>query len=61
MSLTVFLNEVRADSEETDRLVTYQPPGGPSKGIPDCIGRVVAIKGLQKPTTTTTTTRREYR
>lgn len=43
--MTVFLNEVRAGSVETDRLVTYQPSADPSMEIASCIDMVVAVKG----------------
>jgi hypothetical protein len=45
MSMTVLLNEVRAGTETTDRLVTYQPSADPSVDIASCIDMVVAVKG----------------
>lgn len=45
MAITVFLNQVRAGTAETDRLVTYQPSADASNDIRTCIDLVVAVKG----------------
>lgn len=45
MAITVFLNQVRAGTTETDRLVTYQPSEDASNDIRTCIDLVVAVKG----------------
>lgn len=45
MAMTVFLNQVRAGTAETDRLVTYQPSEDASNDIRTCIDLVVAVKG----------------
>lgn len=45
MAITVFLNQVRAGTVETDRLVTYQPSADRSLEITSCIDMVVAVKG----------------
>lgn len=45
MSMTVFLNEIRAGAENTDRLVTYQPSADSSMEVGSWIDMVVAIKG----------------
>lgn len=45
MAITVFLNQIRAGTAETDRLVTYQPSADASMEIESCIDLVVAVKG----------------
>lgn len=45
MGITVFLNQVRAGTCETDRLVAYQPSADSSLEIASYIDMVVAIKG----------------
>lgn len=45
MAITVFLNEVRAGTAETDRLVVYQPSADASLDIESYIDLVVAVKG----------------
>ncbi|KAG6362619.1 hypothetical protein INS49_007711 [Diaporthe citri] len=45
MAIIVFLNQVRAGTPETDRLITYQPSADRSLEITSCIDMVVAVKG----------------
>lgn len=45
MAITVYLNQVRAGTVDTDRLVTYQPLANRSVEVESCIDMVVAVKG----------------
>ncbi|KAI3397637.1 hypothetical protein diail_10508 [Diaporthe ilicicola] len=45
MAIIVYMNQVRAGTVETDRLVTYQPSMDRSQDVPGCIDLVVSVKG----------------
>lgn len=45
MAITVFLNQVRAGTVTTDRLITNRPPPNLSVDTGSCIDMIVAVKG----------------
>ncbi|KAL1868919.1 hypothetical protein Daus18300_005755 [Diaporthe australafricana] len=56
MAIIVFLNQVRAGTVDTDRLVTYQPSTNRFQDVAGSIDLVVAVKGQYNESSGTSST-----